>query len=185
MERILHSGVLCACCFSAPASADWVQLGAALRCDQEQFELSATATTSDPAYDVLPAEGFEALPIGADQQHVCALEGIELKLRIDVHGPQARGQGQGAGVLVLRSLRINQVEQLPHPLNFNWQVMSERVLTRIALSRAAESSEASSYRLDLCESKGFDWRSAYSDETCASVSIEAGESPDSDIDTDR
>ena len=121
-------------------------------------------STSLEKHDVKAPEGFIEIESGKDQLFSCDLEGGDISMKVDVYGPQPRGMGQGAGVILIDELFVNGRNILEYSTNFNWQVMSERVLTEITIEKSHNK-----YTSTLCESDGWDWYSQYPNKTCKVV----------------
>ena len=156
---------------SSSSRADWVIVGASFKCDQKNnsFSLKPTVETSSPKYNVTAPSGYTKLKKGFSQSVECQLGTDNVKLLISVNGPQERGMGQGAGVIIIEKLLFNNKNFIDRPLNFNWQVMNEKVLTELHLKN-----ESKSQRLDLCYSNGWDWDSAYGELKCETKIIPNG-----------
>jgi hypothetical protein len=149
--------------WAGQSRADWVSLGAAAKCDHARnfFALVATAETSDQKYNFNPPMGYRAFPEQANQLYTCDLGKTHITLKISVYGPQERGMGQGAGVVIISSLLVNGSELLKGATNFNWQVADERVLTRVVLAE-----RHGDLVQEFCYSSGFDWWKPYQDMRC-------------------
>lgn len=152
------------------AYADWVSLGVAARCDTATnlFSLIPVVNTSSKEFDINPPKGFKKFKEGEKQRYVCKLGGAQIELLLRVYGPQARGMGQGAGVIIISSLRIGQNELIREETNFNWQVMDERVLTKVLVKKYRDK-----YETELCYSNGWGWDAPYKDLQCSSTMYEA------------
>ena len=155
--------------FTTVAHADWAILGIAVKCDEQagKFSMVPTVKTSSPEYNHKAPLGFIELGKEKSQRHICGLGVHSIELNINVYGPQPRGVGQGAGVIIIDSLNIDNHPLIGSPTNFNWQVINERVLTEIHI----EVKEGYINSM-MCESAGWSWDSSYPNKECSVQSIE-------------
>ena len=86
------------------------------------------------------------------QRFHCTLGKKSILLVFSRFPPSGTGMGQGAGVMRIESLTIDGKDILKPFTDFFWQVMSERVLTRITVRVHAGIAETT-----YCYSDGFDW----------------------------
>lgn len=163
---ILLSSIL----VSTSVRADWVVLGVAMQCDSQRkvFAVVPTAETSSKKYNIAAPNKFTELYEGTTQYYKCNLSGIKIEITINVYGPQARGMGQGGGVIIIDNLVINREFMIDKPTNFNWQVMSEKVLTEIRVEEKERG-----YKLEQCYSNGWDWDAPYQELQCKTTTIES------------
>ena len=145
------------------AHADWMILGAATRCDPQSmtFTVVPTVETSDSASNYDAPKYFTALPNDPDQTYSCAFSDVNVELNIRVYPPQSRGMGQGGGVVIISSLKVNAATLLSET-NFNWQVVpDERVLTKIIVAKRGDALTTT-----LCYSDGWEWERPYEHLSC-------------------
>lgn len=147
-----------------PARADWVELGVAAQCasDSGSFQVIPVVATGTATHNVRAPAGAHTFPIGSDQTYTCNLGSSDVELKLSVWRPQERGEGQGAGVIMISSLVAAGVAVLPASTRFNWQaVPGEPFLTSIVLTR-----QSSGLASKLCYSQGWDWEQPYAGERC-------------------
>ena len=151
-----------------PAHADWVELGVAAQCSADglMFQIAPVVKTSDTSHDVQRPAGSHEFQIGKEQHYQCELGQVPVVLSLNVYGPQERGMGQGAGVVIISSLVVGTTAVITEPTNFNWQVTDEPVLTKVVLTN-----NTSGLTSTLCYSRGWDWEHPYSAEHCETKRI--------------
>lgn len=142
-------------CMEMPSlsRADWVDLSAAAKCDTSSglFSLVPAAETSDPGTRIAIPEGFTEFPDKLKQRFHCKLGKTSILLVFSRYAPNGTGMGRAAGVMRIESLTIDGKDVLK-PTDFFWQVMSERILTRITVRVHGTVVETT-----YCYSDGFDW----------------------------
>lgn len=151
------------------AFADWGEVGVALRCDLKQkiFEIAPTVLHSSPEYSYPAPVGFKKLSNGKGQRQLCALvNNNKVELGINIYGPQARGMGQGLGVVIIDTLKVGGHSVIGKPTNFNWQVISEKVLSRIRIIDISNNTI-----VELCYSDGYSPEKPYQNEVCSERAI--------------
>jgi hypothetical protein len=128
--------------FAANTYADWAEIGAAVRCDGTRgiFSLISTVETSDGESSI--PEAYAQLPAKERQNIKCNLGSAVVDMAINIYGPQPRGAGQEAGVIIINHLNIGPHKVFEYPANFNWQASpNERVLTEIHIQKKGRSHE--------------------------------------------
>lgn len=156
---------------SSYTMADWANVGIATNCDtnSSQFNVASIMETSDTRYDIKPLMGFEKVIPGKNNAIACKINGIDVNMKVSVYGPQARGMGQGGGVILIESLSIGGDLVIDKSTNFNWQVIRERVLTSISVT-----SLQSKVNVEMCFSNGWSWDSAYENVSCEERQLTKG-----------
>lgn len=157
-----------------PAKADWVILGVAAQCakDGSSFHLLPVAETSNVFYDSAAPAGAYKFEEGDNQKFQCNLGGNIVQITLSVFGPQARGMGQGSGGVTISKLSVNKKEIINMPVQFNWQVLEERVLTEVSIK-----SDRDGLNVTLCNSNGWSWDDPYADKQCKTSRVSANPSP--------
>ena len=155
--------ISCLFTFSFSAAADWTEVGIAYNCDNSKsaFTVISTMDTSSDEYDVVAPSNYTNLEIGPEQIIECKLNDLAIKMNVSVFGPQASGMGQGAGVIFINKITMNDQILIGGMTNFNWQVVSERVLTEVFIGMV--NGKLTSKR---CMTDGWSWESQYQNEIC-------------------
>lgn len=166
---------------------NYALLGAAVRCeaDGSAFEVASVATFGEdqPEEDPVLAQalkdkvapvrpGFTALPADSIvHDYHCEVGTQQVVLRALAFPPQERGQGQGAGGVILHELRVGETAFLTGSTDFNWTPrLDGHSLTKIAVRRNGAGVEVA-----LCESEGWERDAPYANETCTVHALDAGD----------
>jgi len=165
MKRLL---LLIALLATSPAQADWIVLGAAAQCisDGTAFSLVPVVRTGDGTHDIRAPTGSHEFAPGSDQVYQCNLGKSQIKLVLSAFDPQGRGMGQGAGGVIVSSLAVDGTAIVTEPTNFNWQVLDERVLTKVLVTKQSHGLTS-----NLCYSSGWDWERPYADQHCETSQV--------------
>ena len=165
MRRLLLLTVLL---IATPAQADWVVLGAAAQCtsDGTAFSLVPIVKTGDGTHDIHAPVGSREFAPGSDQVYQCTLGKSHVRLTLSVYRPQDLGMGQGAGVVIISSIVVDGTPIVTGPTNFNWQVLDERALTKILVTKQPHGLTS-----NLCYSSGWSWERPYENQHCESSQI--------------
>ena len=149
-------------------NADWAEYGVAINCDKDSstFEILPTVESSYPTADVKAPNGFIKLKNATEQHHTCLLGATKIELDIDVYGPQARGMGQGSGVIVINNLKANSNDLISTRTNFNWVVMGEQVLTEVHIKKIN-----GILTLTKCTTDEWDWSPSYGNKKCKTTTL--------------
>lgn len=136
------------------ARADWVVLSAAAKCDKDHgaFSLAPVVKTSSEEYNIPAPKDSTEFGEKDNQSFSCKLGKTTVSLSISRQGPQARGQGQGEGVIIIESFSIGGKNIFRRRTNFLWKVADEMVLTQINVRKNNNGFEAI-----YCYSNGFNW----------------------------
>jgi len=151
--------------YSNLAFADWIIVGAAYYCDEENkmFSLQSTRETSSPEMpgNIWGGSWFIDLREG-DTNIECNINDTKIETKINVVSPQPRGMCMGIGSVHIYTFKINGQRILNDPPEhkFNSGCGFEPVLHSIDVA-----SEGSSTRVKLCRGI-WTWEEGYADSQC-------------------
>jgi hypothetical protein len=164
MHRFCLSGlifVLSLALAPARARADWIDLGAAYKCDQGRRALivKGTVDTSSPELPGTIRAEQDFIPISGKQLVECRFKGSRIKVAVNVFGPQAQGACLGGGTVIIGRVLANGVSVQEAPEAFNSACISPSM---ISLSVAILKTHVA---VETCSGE-WDWERGYFNVVC-------------------
>lgn len=147
---------------SAQAFADWIEPGAAYRCNARarSFSITSVMETSSPEDPgtVSAPTGFLIVALG--RSVTCSLGHTKVTAKFSVRAPQATGMCGGITQITLQFLRVNGKNVFETPVLFNHYCLDDEALHSIEFKEANGVARA-----QICYA-GWDWGVGYHNVRC-------------------